>query len=359
VTPAGPSGKFGGGEGGIVLTAASIAALVGGQLVGADDVEIDAIAPLDRAGPRDLSFLASVGYAAQFAETRAGIVLISPELAASEGPTRTRIIVDKPHEALLGVLPALYKPVAVRPGVHQSAMVGRRARIGSMVSIGAGAVLGDGCVIGDGAIIGANCVVGEGVTVGSQSRLHATVTLYPGTRLGERVILHSGVVAGGDGFGYVFQDNRHQRIPHIGRCIIEDDVEIGPNTTIDRGSISDTIIGAGTKIDNLVHIAHNVRVGRLCLIMAQVGIAGSAIIEDGAVLAGQVGVGGHTTIGRRARVGGQAGVFGDIPAGEVWSGYPARPHREALRTQAALFKLAKLLRPIERLLEIMDARAKS
>jgi UDP-3-O-[3-hydroxymyristoyl] glucosamine N-acyltransferase len=149
----------------------------------------------------------------------------------------------------------------------------------------------------------------------------------------------------------VFRDGRHEKIPHVGRCIVQDDVEIGANATIDRGSIDDTVIGAGTKIDNLVHIAHNVRVGRLCLLMAQVGVAGSVRIEDGCILAGQVGVSGHHTIGKGATLAAQAGVFGDIPAGQVWSGYPARPHKEALRAQAALFKLPGLLRRIERLLE--------
>jgi UDP-3-O-[3-hydroxymyristoyl] glucosamine N-acyltransferase len=149
----------------------------------------------------------------------------------------------------------------------------------------------------------------------------------------------------------VFRDGRHDKIPHVGRCIIEDDVEIGANTTIDRGSIDDTVIGAGTKIDNLVHVAHNVRVGRLCLIMAQVGIAGSVRVEDGCIIAGQVGIAGHTTIGRGATLAAQAGAFGDIPPGETWSGYPARPHKEALRAQASLFKLPGLLRRIERLLE--------
>jgi UDP-3-O-[3-hydroxymyristoyl] glucosamine N-acyltransferase len=147
----------------------------------------------------------------------------------------------------------------------------------------------------------------------------------------------------------VFRDGAHRKLPHVGRCVIEDDVEIGANTTVDRGSVDDTVVGAGTKIDNLVHVGHNVRIGRLCLVMAQVGIAGSARIEDGCVLAGQAGLGGHITVGAGARIGGQAGVFGDVPAGETWSGYPARPHREALRAQAAVFKLPSLLRALERL----------
>ena len=357
MTAVGPFGQAGG-EGAIVLTAASIAALVDGKIIGRGDVEVDAIAPLDRAGPRDLSFLASERYAGQFAKTRAGVVLITPELAAVEGPTtRTRIIVKKPHEALLGVLPVLYRQPVVTAGVHGTAVIGRGARVGIGVSIGPGVVLGIGCVVGDGVIIGANCVVGDGVEIGAQSQLRPNATLCAGTRLGERVILHSGVVLGSDGFGYVYRDNQHQRIPHVGRCVIENDVEIGANTTIDRGSISDTVIGAGTKIDNLVQIGHNVRVGRLCLIMAQVGVSGSVTVEDGAILAGQAGVGGHTTIGRGARIGGQAGVFGDVPAGETWSGYPARPHKESLRAQAALFKLAKILRPIERIIQTMNTKA--
>jgi len=156
---------------------------------------------------------------------------------------------------------------------------------------------------------------------------------------------------GSDGFGYVQRGGVHAKIPHVGRCIVENDVEIGANTTIDRGSIDDTVVGAGTKIDNLVQIAHNVRIGKLCLIMAQVGIAGSARVGDGAMLLGQVGVSGHHTIGKGAILAAQAGVFGDIPPGETWSGYPARPHKQALRAQAALFKLPDLLRKIEKLIE--------
>ncbi|MDQ4079460.1 MAG: UDP-3-O-(3-hydroxymyristoyl)glucosamine N-acyltransferase, partial [Gemmatimonadota bacterium] len=148
-----------------------------------------------------------------------------------------------------------------------------------------------------------------------------------------------------------FHDNAHQKIPHVGRCIIGDDVEIGANTTIDRGSIDDTVIGPGTKIDNLVHVGHNVRIGSLCLVMAQVGIAGSSHVEDGAILAGQVGLSGHLTVGKGARLGAQAGVFGDVPAGETWSGYPARPHKEALRAYAALFRLSGLMKRLERLVE--------
>jgi len=154
-----------------------------------------------------------------------------------------------------------------------------------------------------------------------------------------------------DGFGYVFTDGAHAKIPHVGRCIVENDVEIGANTTVDRGSIDDTVIGAGTKIDNLVQIGHNVKIGKLCLIMAQVGIAGSANIGDGCVLAGQAGLGGHIAIGAGAKIAGQSGVFGNVPPGESWSGYPARPHRESLRATGALFKLAGMIKDLERIVE--------
>ena len=232
---------------------------------------------------------------------------------------------------MLAVLPKLYQPPPRVPGVHPTARLGRGVQFPADATIEAYAVVGDGVQIGARAWIGSHCVIGAGVTIGDDVRLHPMVTLCSGTQLGSRVAVHSGARLGNDGFGYLFREGRHTKIPHVGRCLIGDDVEIGANTAIDRGSVDDTVIGAGTKIDNLVHIAHNVRLGRLCLVMAQVGIAGSARVEDGAILAGQVGVAGHVVIGARATLAGQAGVFGNIPAGETWSGYPARPHREAIR----------------------------
>ena len=210
-------------------------------------------------------------------------------------------------------------------------------------------VIGDGANVGARVRLHAHVVIGAGVAIGDDCELYEGVTCYPGTSLAARVRVHAGVRLGSDGFGYVFRDGVHEKIPHVGRCIVDSDVEIGANSTIDRGSIDDTVIGAGTKIDNLVQIGHNVRIGRLCLILAQAGIAGSVHLEDGVVLGGQVGVSGHRTIGAGARLGAQAGVFGDVPAGETWSGYPARPHRQALRAQAALFKLPALIRGLDRL----------
>jgi UDP-3-O-[3-hydroxymyristoyl] glucosamine N-acyltransferase len=222
--------------------------------------------------------------------------------------------------------------------------------LGERVSIGEYAIIGPDATLGSDVVVAAHCVVGENAALGDGTQLWSHVTIYPRASVGARAIIHSGARIGSDGFGYVFRDGAHHKIPHVGRCIVGDDVEIGANTTVDRGSIDDTVVGNGTKIDNLVHIAHNVRIGKKCLIMAQVGIAGSVTVGDGAILAGQAGISGHLSIGAGARIAAQAGVFGDIPAGETWSGYPARPHRESLRASAALFKLAGMVRGLEKLL---------
>lgn len=340
-----------GGERARTLTARAIADLVGGELRGDEGTEVQSVAPLARATRSQITFLGDGRYSGAFAESRAGIALVTPELADVPGQVPSRVIVRQPQAALLELLPKFY-PVDDRiPSIDATARIGRGARIGKRVSLDAYAVVGDGAVIGDDVWIGAHCVVGDGVSVGSKSRLFPHVTLYSGSQLGERVQLHSGVRIGSDGFGYVFADGVHKKIPHVGSCILENDVEVGANSTIDRGSIDDTVIGAGTKIDNLVQIGHNVKVGKLCLIMAQVGIAGSATIGDGCVLAGQAGLGGHISIGAGARIAGQSGVFGNVPAGETWSGYPARPHRESLRATGALFRLSGMMKDLEKLIE--------
>ena len=350
VTEAVPREPVVGGGEARLLTADDVARRVKGQLRGDPAARVGAIAPLDRAGAEDLSFLSGAKYAPLFATSAAGVVLVAPDLAESAGVARARIVVDKPHEALLELIPHFYPQRRRAAGVHATARLGRGVRLGSGVTIDANVVLEDDVAVGDGTWIGANSVLQAGARVGAECSLYPGVTLYGGARVGRRVIVHAGARIGSDGFGYVFRGGAHQKIPHVGRCIIEDDVEIGANSTIDRGSIDDTVVGAGTKIDNLVHVGHNVRIGRLCLLMAQVGIAGSARIEDGVIIAGQAGLAGHITIGAGARVAAQAGVFGDVPARETWSGYPARPHRESLRATAALFKLAGMLKPLERLI---------
>lgn len=333
------------------MTAAEIAAAVGGTLSGSGDAAVDAIAPLDRATARELSFLATAKYAPLFERSLAGVVLVTAELATAPGRCAARVVVRNPHDALLSLIPRFYRQAARVPGVHPTAIVAAGARVGAAATIEAYAVIGDGAELGDRAWVGSHSVVGAGVKAGSDLHLFPHVTLYSGTVLGNRVTVHSGARLGSDGFGYVYRDGVHEKIPHVGRCLIGDDVEIGANSTIDRGSIDDTVVGAGTKIDNLVQLGHNVRVGRLCLLMAQVGVAGSSHVEDGAILAGQVGIAGHLTVGAGARLAAQAGVISDIPPGETWGGYPARPHRESLRSSATLRKLSSMMKQIERLLE--------
>jgi UDP-3-O-[3-hydroxymyristoyl] glucosamine N-acyltransferase len=352
------AGEFNGGEGSRALTAASIAASVGGTVVGDETATVTAIAPLGRAQTHHPTFLANAKYASLLATANAGVLLVAPDLAETPGSARARIVVAKPHEAMLSVIASLYPPSRPVPGIHPTVVLGRGVTLGEDVAIGPYVVVGDGARIGARANLHAHVTVGAGVAVGEDVELYEGVTLYAGTTLGARVRVHAGVRLGSDGFGYVFRNGAHEKIPHVGRCIVEEDVEIGANTTIDRGSIDDTVIRAGTKIDNLVQIGHNVHVGRLCLIMAQVGIAGSVQVEDGCILAGQAGISGHHTIGKGARLAAQAGVFGDVPPGETWSGYPARPHRESLRAQAAMFRLPSLIRALERLVGERDSSKK-
>lgn len=341
------------------MKASQIAELVGGTLVGGADPDLTGVAPLDRAGPADLSFLAHPRYLAYVDASAAGGILVAPALAERTPDGRARIVVRDVHRALAAILPRLYPEAPRRPGVHPTAIVGRGVTLGDDVAIGPYAVVGDGARIGARATVGAHATVGDGCDVGEDVVLHPHVTLYPNVRVGARSVLHSGVRAGVDGFGYVFVDGAHRKVPQVGGCIIGEDVEIGANTTIDRGSVGATEIGDGVKIDNLVHIGHNVRIGAHTLVIAQVGIAGSTTIGSRVTLAGQAGIPGHLTIGDGATVAAQAGVFGDIPAGAVYSGYPARPHKESLRAQAAVARLPKLMRRIQALEQALFGKESS
>ena len=333
------------------MTAAAIAMLVDGSVRGDSERSVRGVAPLDKAGPESLSFVASVRYRSYLEATRAGVVLVTEEFLSGVPGSSTAVVVKDPHKALELILTEMYPPEKATPGVHPTAVVPHSARLAADACVGAHAVIGEAVEIGPGSSIGAGVVVGHGCRIGSNVRIHPQATLYDGVVVGDRVIIHSGARIGKDGFGYVWKDGGHRKIPQVGGCVIEDDAEIGTNVTIDRGSVGDTVIGAGSKIDNLVHLGHNVRIGRHVLLISQVGISGSTSVGDGAVLAGQAGVGGHLTIGAGARVGGQAGVTADVPAGATVSGYPARPHREAMRAQAGMFKLPELIQRLKRLEE--------
>ena len=336
------------GDGRKPVTAAAIAEQIGGTLSGDSTVVITGVAPLDRATGNELSILSSPRYTEWFEKTAAGVVLISPELAASSGSPRARIVVDKPVDAMVALLKHFHRPDPRVPGVHPMAVVSPSAIIGDNVCVEPFAVVGDRVVLGSGSWIGAHVVVGEETTVGENARLHPHCVIYPRVEIGARTVVHAGAQIGREGFGWITSTG--QRMPHVGRCVLGADVEIGANTCVDRGSIDDTIIGAGTKIDNLCQIAHNVRIGRGCFLASQVGIAGSARLEDGVQMGGQAGLQGHVTVGAGATLGGQAGVLGDVPPREFWSGYPARPHREQLRSHAAMARLVKIVRPLEQLL---------
>lgn len=268
-------------------------------------------------------------------------------------------LVPSPDRAILGVsdvrkvMPILLSLFDRRPlpppGVHSTAVVGKGTRLGKNVSIGPYAVIAEDCRIGDGAMIEAHVSIGGGSDIGAGSRIFPGVRIYDGVRIGERCSIHCGTVIGSDGYGYVSTPKGHNKVPQIGGVRIEDEVELGANVTIDRGTVGDTVIGRGTKIDNLVHLAHNVQVGSYCLVIAQSGIAGSSKLGDWTVLAAQSGVAGHIEIGARTMVGARTGVTKSIPPGQMVSGFPARPHAEEKRIKVSMGRLPELVRDVTRL----------
>lgn len=331
------------------LTAEAVARLVDGELIGRGDVALAGVAPLDRAGPGELAFLASSRHLSYLRGSSAGAVLITPAFRdMADGPP-TRIVVPDAHRALRVVLAALYPEPSPAWGVHPSARLGRGTAWEGRIAVGPHAILGANVRLGSQCVVKAGAVIGDGVRLGSRCRVGEHAVLDAGTTVGDRVVIHAGARVGGEGFRFTPSGNGTERLPHVGRCILGDDVEVGANTTIDRGSVGDTVIGPGTKIDNLVQVAHNVRIGTRCLILAQVGIAGSTVVEDDVILAGQAGLAGHLTVHRGARVAAQGGVIGDVPAGATVSGYPARSHRDVLRQAAALRRLAPLVERLEQI----------
>jgi UDP-3-O-[3-hydroxymyristoyl] glucosamine N-acyltransferase len=310
------------------------------------DRRICNIAPLDTAGAVDVSFLDSPKYLGNLANTRAGACLLAPRFAAAAPDALAVLVTEEPYRAFVAVARALF-PGALRPlslfdasGRAAGAHVHASARIEAGVTLDPLAVIGPGAEIGAGTLIAAGAVIGPGVAIGRECAIGAGATVVHAL-IGDRVIVHPGVRIGQDGFGYLPSPQGHQKIPQTRRVIIQDDVEIGANTTIDRGSIRDTVIGEGTKIDNLVQIAHNVSIGRHCVIVSQVGISGSVEVGDFAILAGQVGVADHLRIGTGALLAAKSGVMSDVPAGSRWGGFPARPAREWLRGVAIVRRLAR------------------
>jgi UDP-3-O-[3-hydroxymyristoyl] glucosamine N-acyltransferase len=331
------------------ISIGEIAERAKGEVEGDPATLVRGVAGVELAGPHDVCFVTTARYLDALRASRAGAVLLPRSLADRADVGRPVVRVDDPFVVLTWLIPLLHPTPAPVPGVHPSALLGRNVHMGAGVSIGPFAVIGDRVRLGDRVAVGAHSVIEEGCSVGDDTILHSQVTLGRGAEIGRRCEIHPGARVGTEGFRYVFSDGGHRKVPHIGGCRIGDDVEIGSNTTIDRGLIEDTVVGQGTKIDNLVQIGHNVQVGRHAILVSQTGIAGSSTVGDGAILAGQTGVGGHLSIGAGARLGGRAGVTGDVPPGATYSGYPARPHREAMRAQAAFFRLPDLLRRVREL----------
>jgi UDP-3-O-[3-hydroxymyristoyl] glucosamine N-acyltransferase len=331
------------------LTARAVADLVGGRLLGDGAVRISAVRPLDRAGPDALSFAVSSRYAADLEGSRAGAVLLPEALAGPAAGPGTRIVVPDPYSALVRVLKALYPADASPVGIDPTARIGAGVVLGPDVFIGPFVVLGRNVRLGARCRLDHGVSIGDDVVIGDDTVMGPRVVCYQGSRIGSRVVLKAGAVIGGDGFGYISDARGHTHIPHVGGCILGDDVEVGSNTCIDRGSIDDTTIGRGTKLDNLVQVGHNVHVGERCLVMAGVGIAGSTRVGNDAILAGHVGITDHLTIGDRARIAAKSAIFGDVPAGASFSGHPARPHRQFLRAQAAMYRVAPIVDELEQL----------
>jgi UDP-3-O-[3-hydroxymyristoyl] glucosamine N-acyltransferase len=309
------------------------------ELAGLGDVEIESVTDLEHAHPRALVMVGDARHLASAEASAAGALLVDSQFPATHKPAlRARNL----RAAFARALAALVPDARAEPGVHPTAVVADGARVAAGAALGPHVVVADGAIIGDRTVIGAGAVVGARARIGAGCLIHPHVTVYADCVVGDRVIVHSGAVIGSDGFGYAAEDGVHLKIPHLGRVVVEDDVEVGANTAIDRGTLGETRIGRGTKIDNLVQIAHNVTIGPGCIVVAQVGISGSATLGEGVVLGGQAGVRDHVTIGQGAMVGGQSGVTKSVPPRAIVSGYPARDHRQALRLDAAAARLPDL-----------------
>lgn len=335
-----------------------VAAELNGTIIGDADAVIAGAAAIDEAEEGDLVFAESARFLQSAAGSRAAAILVTPDLAGACDIDKPLIVVSQPRVAFAQALRLLAPPQSFEPGIHELARVAEGARVGARVHIAANVVIGRDSIIEDDVILLPGVCVGDRCSIGAGTIVHPNAVLYSEVKVGRACILHAGCIIGSDGFGYVPMDRGLMKIPQLGTVEIGDAVEIGANSCIDRAKTGVTRIGSGTKIDNLVHIAHNVTVGLSCLIIAQTGVAGSVTIGNGVVLAGQAGIKDHVTLGDGARVGAQGGVIGDVPAGVTVSGYPARPHQEKMRELGALTSLPdalKRLRALEKRMATYEA----
>jgi UDP-3-O-[3-hydroxymyristoyl] glucosamine N-acyltransferase len=321
---------------------------LGGELIGDPHVRIHQVATLESARSTDIAFLAQSRYLPQLSQTRAAAVILGPE--ARDASSLPRIISANPYAYFAKVSMLLNPPAAVEPGIHKSAVVDKSARVAKSTSIGACAVIGKEAQIADSASIGPGCFIGDGASIGAGSRLHANVTVYHECRIGARCIVHSGVVIGSDGFGIAKEEGVWKKIPQIGRVLIGDDVEIGANTTIDRGALDDTVIADGVKLDNQIQIAHNVRIGANTAIAACVGIAGSAKIGSNCALGGASMIYGHITLADNVNVSAGTLIMKSLEQPGTYTGvYPFSSHQRWLRNAAHLRQLDDLVKRVREL----------
>lgn len=327
------------------LSAADINKLAEGTLVGDGARAIKGAAPLEKAGPSDLAFVADAAMLVSAPDSKAGC-LLAPR--GTEGLFKdfpgTLVFTKNPKYAFmlaLRLIEAEARPLPL-PGIHSASSVSPSALIGREVHIGPFAVIEDGATVADDAVIGAQCYVGRNARIGAGTRLYPGVKIMDACEVGSGVIIHAGAVIGSDGYGYISPRGTHEKIPQLGKVIVGDNVEIGANTAIDRAALEFTVIGAGTKIDNLVHIAHNVMIGRNCLIIAQAGIAGSATIGNNVIIAGQAAVSDHLTIGDNTVVMGKTGVIADLAPNQIVFGHTARPRLQAMKIEVLLGKLPEM-----------------
>ncbi len=329
------------------MKVAELAEIVGGRLVGHPDTEIKRIADLDQAGDGETAYVDNEKF---FAAARASVAscLIVPEGTAEEFPDRTVIAVTNPKLAFSQIGAALHPPVRREAEIHASAVIAKTADVALTAYVGPHVQIGAGAQVGAFTRIEAGVVVGANVTIGDDCVLHPNVVLYDGITIGNRVILHAAVCIGADGFGYVRHDQGYHKFPQIGTVVIEDDVELGAHTCVDRAALGRTRIGRGTKLDNMVHVGHNCDIGERVVIAAQTGISGSVVIEDDAVIGGQVGFGDHTRVQKGAVIGSKAGILpGKIVRPGVWWGIPVQPLDEYKRMNAYLNRLPERIKRLE------------
>ncbi|HET7626414.1 MAG TPA: UDP-3-O-(3-hydroxymyristoyl)glucosamine N-acyltransferase [Verrucomicrobiae bacterium] len=327
------------------FSTSEIANFLAGEVAGDSSLILTGFAPADRAKPGDLTFAENADYFARAEHSAASAIIVDGAFSSK----KTLIRVSNARVAFAKALALFFPEPEHPPGIHSSAIIAASAEIDSSAHVG------PHCVIGENARIGARCVlqggnhIGASCQLGEDVNLFPQVTIYPRTEIGNRVRIHAGTVIGSDGFGYVQDGGIHRKVPQIGNVIIHDDVEIGANVTVDRGALGPTVIGKGTKIDNLVQIAHNVVIGENCLLISQAGIAGSTKMGDYVIIAGQAGIAGHLKLGSQVSVAAQSGVMNNIPDGEKWLGSPAQPDRQTKRQMIAMQHLPELLRRVKEL----------